>query len=146
MKHIDTVEKIIRLFNKVNQTNQLPNDYGTGHILYQSEIHTIEAINNHKDVNASELANVLGITSGAITQVTNKLIKKELIEQYRMNNNMKEVYYRLTTTGKIANTEHSNYHQKVYHNMAQYLDELNLENIKIINTFLDKVVNNWPHE
>jgi len=146
MKHIETIEKIIRLFNKANQTNKVPNDYGTGHILYQSEIHTIEAISNHEDVNASQLATILGITSGAITQVTSKLINKGLIEQYRMNNNKKEVYYRLTTTGKIANTEHSKYHEKTYQIMTHYLDELTPDNIKIINTFLDKAADNWPHE
>ncbi|MBP2643414.1 MAG: MarR family transcriptional regulator [Firmicutes bacterium] len=146
MKHIETIEKMIRLLNKVNQTNKVPSDYGTGQILYQSEIHTIEAINNHENVNASELAAILGITNGAINQVTNKLVKKGLIEHYRMNNNKKEVYYRLTSKGKIANTEHSKYHEKTYLNMTQYLDELNPDNIKIINTFLEKVADNWPHE
>ena len=145
MKHIETIEKMIRLLNKVNQTNKVPGDYGTGHILYQSEIHTIEAINNHEDVNASELAAILGITNGAITQVTNKLIKKGLIEQYRKNHNKKEVYYRLTTNGKIANAEHSKYHEKMYLTMTQYLDELEPDNIKVINTFLEKVTDNWPH-
>lgn len=146
MKHIETIEKMIRLLNKVNQTNKVPSDYGTGHILYQSEIHMIEAINNHEDVNASELAVILGITNGAITQVTNKLIKKGLIEQYRKNNNKKEVYYQLTTKGQIANAEHSKHHEKFYLNMTQYLDELNPDNVKIINTFLEKVTDNWPRE
>ena len=57
-KQIEIIEKVIRLSNKINQTNKKPRDYGSGHILYQSEIHTIEAIHNHENVNASELSRV----------------------------------------------------------------------------------------
>ncbi|WP_215827733.1 MarR family transcriptional regulator [Pelorhabdus rhamnosifermentans] len=146
MKYIEIIEKMACLLNKINQVNKIPCDYGTGHILYRSEIHMIEAINNHENVNASELANILGITSGAITQVTSKLVKKGLIEQFRMPNNKKEVYYRLTNLGKIANAKHSKNHEKLYRNVSRYLDGINPDNIKVINTFIDKIVENLPHE
>jgi DNA-binding MarR family transcriptional regulator len=146
MKYIEIIEKMIRLINKVNQANKLPRDYGTGSILYQSEIHIIGAINNHGSVNASELASILGITNGAITQVTSKLIKKGLIEQYRMPNNKKEVYYQLTNLGKIANNEHANSRKERYRNIGQYLNGLSPDNIKVINTFIDKMIEVWPHE
>jgi DNA-binding MarR family transcriptional regulator len=146
MKYSEIIEKMIRLLNKINQANKLPCDYGTGNVLYQSEVHIIEAINNHKNVNASELANILGITNGAITQVTSKLIKKGLIEQYQMLNNKKEVFYQLTNLGKIVNTELSNNRKEKYRNIAQYLNGLNPDNIKIISTFIDKMIEVWPQK
>jgi DNA-binding MarR family transcriptional regulator len=146
MKNMAILEKIIRLINKINQNNKGSSDYGTGHMLYHSEIHTIEAISNHEDVNASELANIMGITNGAITQVTDKLSKKGLIEQYRIKDNKKEVYYRLTDQGKIANTGHNKYHEAIYGNMAQYFDELGPAQIQVINTFLDQLIDNWPQD
>ncbi|WP_297418149.1 MarR family transcriptional regulator [Clostridium sp.] len=145
-KEIEVIEKVVRLSNKINQTNKKPQDYGSGHNLYHSEIHTIEAINNHSNVNASELSKILGITNGAVNQVTNKLIKKGLIEQYKLNDNNKEVFYRLTDLGEKANLGHSNYHKEVYEKIVQYLNNSSKDEIKTINTFLDSLIENWPIE
>ncbi|MBC3886776.1 MarR family transcriptional regulator [Acetobacterium paludosum] len=144
-RHIEIFEKIIKLLNKINQSNKIPRDYGTGHILHQSEIHTIEAIKNHANVNASELSNILGITNGAVTQITSKLKKKGLVDQYNTVSNKKEVYYRLTDKGEIANLGHDKHHKEVYKKLNQYIDSLEDDKIEIINTFLDKLINNWPH-
>ena len=133
----EIIEKVVCLSNKINQTDKKPRDYGTGHDLFHSEIHTIEAINNHADVNASELSRILGITNGAVNQVTNKLIKKGLVEQYKLNSNNKEVFYRLTELGKVANLNHSNRHKEEYQYFLQYTNDLSQDQIKTISTFLD---------
>ena len=78
--------------------------------------------------------------------MTNKLIKKGLVDQYKINNNNKEVFYRLTELGKMANLGHSNHHKEVYQNIFQYLNDLNENHIKTINTFLDSLTDNWPHD
>ena len=145
-KQIDVLEKVVRLLNKINQTGKKPRDYGSGHILYQSEIHTVEAIANHENVNASELSKILGVTNGALNQVTNKLIKKGLVDQYKINNNNKEVYYRLTEQGQNANSGHSKHHKELYQNLIKYLADLTPEQMKTVNTFLDRLIENWPHE
>jgi DNA-binding MarR family transcriptional regulator len=104
----------------------------------------IEAVSTHKNVNASELAAIMGITNGAINQVANKLIKKGLLEQYRTNDNKKDVYYSLTTQGQIANIAHNNYHKEQYSCMEEYINKLSLEEINTINNFLDELINSWP--
>lgn len=145
-KQIEIIEKVVRLANKINQTNKIPRDYGSGHILYHSEIHTIEAINNHENVNASELSKILGITNGAVNQVTSKLINKGLIEQYKLNDNNKEVFYRLTELGKKANLGHSEYHKAEYENILQYLNNANEDQIKAVDSFLDRLIEKWPNK
>ncbi len=144
MKQNEILEKIICFSNKVSQNNKKPSNYGTEHTLYPAEIHMIEAIGNHKNANASELSIIMGITNGAINQVANKLIKKGLVEQYRMKDNKKDVFYQLTPQGEIANVEHSNYHKEQYHHMEEYIDELVPEKINIINKFLDELIKSWP--
>jgi DNA-binding MarR family transcriptional regulator len=139
-------EKLIRLLNKINQTNKVPRDFGSGNILYQSEIHTIESIANHENVNASELSKILGITNGALNQVTSKLKKKGLIESYKAKNNNKEVYYRLTEKGKNADEGHRKYHEEVNQKLTAYLNDLEPDQVKTINAFLDYLTENWPHE
>ena len=143
-KHVEIFEKVIRLMNKINQSNKMPRDYGTGYILYHSEIHTIEAIKNHENFNASELSSILGITNGALTQVISKLKKKGLVDQYNTINNKKDVYYRLTHNGTIANSGHDKYHKESYKNLNQYIESLEDDKIEIVNTFLEMLINNWP--
>ncbi|WPC43928.1 MarR family transcriptional regulator [Clostridium sp. JS66] len=144
MKQNEILEKIICFSNKVSQNNKKPNNYGTEYMLYPAEIHMIEAIGNHKNANASELSIIMGITNGAINQVANKLIKKGLVEQYRMKDNKKDVFYQLTPQGEIANVEHSNYHKEQYRHMKEYIDELVPEKINIINKFFDELIKSWP--
>ena len=139
-------EKLIRLVNKINQSNKVPKDFGIGTKLYQSEIHTIEAIASHENVNASELSKILGITNGALNQVTGKLVKKELIDPYKTKNNNKEVYYQLTGKGRAANAGHKKYHGEVIQSLSTYLNSLDPDHVKTINTFLDSLIANWPHE
>lgn len=141
---ITIVERIIRLLNKVNQVNKIPRDYGTEHLLYPSEIHTIEAIKNHENVNASELSTILGITNGAITQIVTKLKQKGLVEQYHTLNNKKEVYYCLTTQGTVAHLGHAKYHEESYKELNQYIESLSEEEAKSITRFLDKLITHWP--
>lgn len=138
------LEKIICLLNKVNQTNKIPRDYGTNVLLYQSEIHTIEAIHNHGNISASTLSNILGITNGAITQIITKLKQKNLVEQYTTATNKKTVYYRLTNKGLIANNGHEIYHKKSYENLFNYLKTLDNEKLNAIDIFLDEMIRNWP--
>ena len=144
-KQIEIIEKVIRLANKITQTNKIPRDYGSGHVLYHSEIHTIEAISNHENVNASELSKILGITNGAVNQVTNKLINKGLIEQYKLNDNNKEVFYKLTKLGEKANLGHKDYHKAEYENILQYLNNSNEDQIKAVDLFLNRLIEKWPN-
>lgn len=143
-KEMKIIEKAERILNIMNQDNKKPKDYGTGDVLYHSEIHTIEAIYNHKNVNASELSSILGITNGAVSQVTTKLIKKGLIEQYQIPYNKKDVFYKLTERGEKVNSMHNEYHKKLYNKIHKYFSTSSKEDINAINNFLDWTIQNWP--
>lgn len=145
-KEMEIIEKAERILNIMNQGNKKPKDYGTGDVLYHSEIHTIEAIYNHKNVNASELSSILGITNGAVSQVTNKLIKKGLIEQYQSYDNKKDVFYKLTKRGEKVNAMHNEYHEKLYNMIHEYFTTSSENDIKVINNFLDWTILNWPKD
>lgn len=138
------LEKIICLSNKISQNNKSANRYDTNHVLYTSEIHMIEAIDNYKNVNASKLAATMGITNGAVNQVAKKLIKKGLIEPYKMDDNKKDIYYRLTNQGQVANLAHSNYHKQQYIHIEQFVDSLSSEKIATITDFLSELIDSWP--
>jgi Transcriptional regulators len=48
----------------------------------------------------SELADILGLTSGAITGIADKLVAEDLISRERANDDRRVVYIELTTKGK----------------------------------------------
>ena len=138
-KHIYIVEKLIHTVNKMNACAKKPRDYGTSDLLYQSEIHALAAVRHHAGKNASELAVILGVTNGAITQVVSKLISKGLIEKYHLRGNQKEVYFRLTQKGAIAYAGHELCDELRFGDLLSYLSSLKQGELKIIEEFFEKL-------
>jgi transcriptional regulator, MarR family len=72
------MELTAKIQYRINANDKKPKRFGTAHLLYQSEIHFIEAIGLSDGYSASELSEKLGITNGAVTQVSDKLLKKKI--------------------------------------------------------------------
>ena len=98
--------EFLKIQYRINSNDKKPREFGTKHALYQSEIHFIDAIEPGDGMIASRVAQKLGITKGAVTQIADKLIKKELIEKYKKPDNKKEVYIKLTKGGEVAYDSH----------------------------------------
>lgn len=77
-----------------------------------SEVHCIEYIEKNKDSNVTKLADSFYMTRGAISKLTKKLIKKELIESYQKSDNKKEIYFRLTEKGRAVYEIHEKLHNE----------------------------------
>lgn len=129
-KNLLIIEKMLALHNRIVENDKKPRHFGIDQLLYQSEIHFIEIIGNNEEMNASQISCGLGITNGAVTQVAEKLMKKKLVEKYKSGTNKKEVYFRLTESGKIAHDNHNKYHQELYKKVIEYLDSLNQDQIE----------------
>ena len=61
-----------------------------------SEVHCIEYIGRTADSNVTKLEESFYMTRGAMSKITQKLIKKGIIESYQKPDNKKEIYFRLT--------------------------------------------------
>ncbi len=81
-----------------------------------SEVHCIEYIGSNIDSNVTKLAESFYMTSGAISKMTKKLIKKGSIESYQKPDNRKEIYFRLTKQGleiyKTHEALHKEFHER----------------------------------
>lgn len=143
-KSLEILEKMAALQYRINQNDKKPRSFGTDHLLYQSEIHFIDAIGTDVEVNASDLSKKLGITNGAVTQVASKLIKKMLIEKYKNSKNKKEVYFKLTESGKVAYHEHVLFHKTLNDKMIAYLDGLSDEQVQGVLGMLDIADHHLP--
>jgi DNA-binding MarR family transcriptional regulator len=135
----DLIVQFYRVINKFNELDKSPYDFGIGETLRPSEIHTIQAIGNNNGINVTGLAQKLGITKGAVSQMINKLKKRGLISKVKSMDNDKEVLLILTTKGEKAFEGHERFHHDMYTDFAGYIDEISADQLAVFKTILEKV-------
>jgi DNA-binding MarR family transcriptional regulator len=133
-------EKFYQVLNAAVQEMKTPRDYGNGMKLHHSEVHALEAINNHEGANISELAGHMALTIGAVWQVAGKLKAKRLVESYHQKDNRKEVYFRLTDSGRIVREGHNRHHETINAGWFNFIDRLTENQTKVISDFFDEIV------
>jgi DNA-binding MarR family transcriptional regulator len=131
---IDKIEKIMSLVVPEIDT---PWDYGEGFPLFYAEIQLIMVIQANDGANASTLASVMKVTGGAVSQIAGKLLKKGFIESYRLPDNRKEVFFRLTESGKKVFRAHKKHMNKTGIAFMGFIDGLNQRELQKICDFLD---------
>lgn len=92
---INTFKKILQAYAVIEKK---PKDFGTGDLLYVSEIHTIAIIGENPEINMTQLADAMGVTKGAISQIVQRLLRKRYVAKYS-NKNKKIVNLRLSDKG-----------------------------------------------
>lgn len=117
-------EDIYRLINKYNQKSKTAKHYGTEELLYTAEVHMIEIIGNYEKITTTKLSNVLGITKGAVSQITRKLLDKNLIEKIPSKERNNEVFISLTETGRTVYSYHQDMHKDMLDKIDGILNEL----------------------
>lgn len=103
-----------------------------------SEVHCIECIERNVDSNVTKLAESLYMTRGAISKITQKLIKKGLIESYQKPDNNKEIYFRLTEQGKKINKVHEKLHQEFRERDKAVFEQVTEEQFDSMLSFMEK--------
>ena len=136
---INIGETFNRIINKFISIEKKPRDFGTGDLLYPSEIHNIEIIGRNPGINVTNLAKKLGVTKGAVSQIVNKLERKNLVAKFRDSNNEKEVMLKLQKKGEIAFKGHEDFHAKFYSEIVDETDNTTPEQIQIFQNILNKI-------
>lgn len=74
------------------------------------ELHFLDFVGKTKHPKASSAATSLGLTRGAASKISKRLLTKGDIESYQLQGNQKEVYYRLTPQGQKIYDAHIDSH------------------------------------
>jgi DNA-binding MarR family transcriptional regulator len=85
-------------------------DYGTGEVLYPSEMDTIMQVGRKPGISVTDLAEALGETKGAASQMVMKLVKKLLLRKSKDPENGKRLRLHLTKKGEQAFQYHERFH------------------------------------
>ncbi|MDP4144997.1 MAG: MarR family transcriptional regulator [Bacillota bacterium] len=103
-----------------------------------SEVHCIEYIGRNVDSNVTKLAESFYMTRGAISKITKKLIKKGIIESYQKPDNKKEIYFRLTSQGKVVYKIHEELHKEFQERDKAVFEQVTEEQFDIMLSFVKK--------
>lgn len=103
-----------------------------------SEIHTIDIIGNLDDVNGVLIASKLEMTRGAISKIISKLNKKNVVDKYQLDDNKKEIYYKLTDYGKEIYNKHKVAHSDWENRELEFFNKLDKNEKETVNNFLVK--------
>lgn len=76
-----------------------------------SELHIIAAIGDLEQPNVTFLAEHMGMTRGGICKNIKKLAEAGLVSSYQRDGNAKNIYYRLTDTGRVIYEKHAEAHE-----------------------------------
>ena len=124
----------------ITAKQKIPKEYADGQVLYNAEIELLEKIYQYPQANISILSVKLGVTKSAVTQMSIKLLDKELIEKFQDSKNKKEKYFRLTK----ARETYMAHHDQALNEMRAYLCSLNENDKNTILTFMKMMKQYMP--
>lgn len=111
-----------------------------------SEVHCIEYLGKNADSNVTRLAESFYMTTGAISKLTKKLIKKGVIESYKKPDNKKEIYFRLTKEGQKIFNVHEELHKEFQERDKSVFDQMTKEQYDSMISFMDSYSNHLDEE
>ncbi|WP_294150583.1 MarR family transcriptional regulator [uncultured Clostridium sp.] len=94
-----------------------------------SEVHCIEYIGSNEESNVTRLAEAFYMTRGAMSKMTQKLIKKGIIESYQRPDNKKEIYFRLTGRGQDVYKIHKKLHREFQERDKEVFEQVTEEDL-----------------
>jgi len=138
------LEKLEQMITKMESMHTPSLSFGTGILMHQNEIHTVQAIGRHSRINVTNLAKYKGVTKGAISQTIKRLIKKGLVRRTHAPGNAKEVLLELTDLGWIGFHNHEKFHMDTLDIAREYFgDQIKsrLERISLAADDLNEILN-----
>ncbi|MEK3852598.1 MarR family transcriptional regulator [Paenibacillus sp. FSL R7-0340] len=101
-----------------------------------TDVHVIDCIGRHEPINVTTLADRIELSKGTVSKVSTKLLKEGWIRRTQLNDNKKEIYFRLTPLGKRLFLVHERLHVKVQQQLFQFLNRYSSEELNVLKRLL----------
>jgi len=135
------IDLFIRILHTYSVLDKKPKDYGTGDLLYVSEIHAIHYIGTNPEINMTQLAEISGVTKGAISQTVKRLVSKRYVARYK-SRNKKEVNLRLSDKGYVINQKYELFEKEKFVFAEKLYNNASKENIELIKNLFSIIYEN----
>lgn len=122
----------VNTFNKIMTLEERTIARGNIGKVSVKEMHIIEAVSILRKKNKNtmtEIAQVVGITVGALTTAVNTLIKKEYLMKRRSDVDRRVVFISLTEKGMRAEMHHRIFHENMISDVGNVLGEKELSSL-----------------
>ncbi len=106
-----------------------------GKQIYYAEIHIVSAIKENEGIHITGLADMLGVTIGAVSQILIKLEKKGLVRKEKDIRNQSRFLLKLTPEGEVTHQNHLKFHEEFDDLFYGLLQSSSRENIEFLNHF-----------
>ncbi|XFA99647.1 MarR family winged helix-turn-helix transcriptional regulator [Candidatus Izemoplasma sp. B36] len=131
----------LRIISKLTKFNSETRNYGTDKPLHEAEIHMIKSIKENEGIHITALAEMLGITKGAVSQISIKLEKKGMIIKVPDPANLSRLQMKLTEKGEIAHRYHLKLHKMFDDSFYHIVNKLTEEEKAVLRKFLNDLDN-----
>lgn len=111
-----------------------------------AEVHCIDKIGSTDFANVTKIAAEMGMTRGAISKISRKLLNKKLIDTYQKPENNKEIYFCLTEQGQKVYDEHKKCHNQSLEEKLAILSTYSEYEQSIILRFLNDINQKYDRE
>ncbi|OXS72173.1 hypothetical protein B1B04_16820 [Lysinibacillus sp. KCTC 33748] len=135
----ELMETIYETSRVINSYESIPRKYGIDDELYMIEVHTLNVIGDQVKTTTSEIAEIKNCTKSAVSQMVDKLIKKDLVVKYRNPDNYRELNIELTPKGKLVYDYHKKLDLEEYRNYLKNLEQFTAEDFEKYITLLNVI-------
>lgn len=127
---------LLRIMGELSRLHKQTRYYGTDEQLFDAEIHMIKLIKENEGIHVTGLADLLGVTKGAVSQIAAKLEKKGMIVKDADPSNLSRLALRLTPKGETAYEHHEKVHEEFDNLVGSVLNDATEENLAFLRSFL----------
>jgi len=137
----ELIDQFLRILHLYSLITRRPKDYGTGDMLYFTEVHTLAMIGRQGEVNVTRLAELMGVTKGAISQTIRKLTAKGLILR-NQKKNKKEVFLNLTEKGITVYRAQESFRKELVEFAGSLYRKATPEDVELVRRLFDAILKN----
>ncbi|MEF2969095.1 MarR family transcriptional regulator [Paenibacillus sp. M1] len=104
-----------------------------------SSLHILDVIYEHDGIKGVDIAREMGLTKGAVSKITRKLLGQGLIRKTQLPDNLKEIYFSVTPLGAELAELHRLFHQEQDRKAMELLASFDAASLGIVADFLEKL-------
>lgn len=136
-KYRNMVESVIFLCNRSSTAFMTPLYYGTDEKITAREAQVIEYLLEDKSGNMVTVAERLGVTRGAFSNIVTKLVAKGLVKKEQRSGNKKNIYPVVTKRGEKVYDQYSHFiYEFWFKEMFKKADEIPMEYVDAFSKIL----------